>query len=234
VLSSLFKLAIISGVESVIRFYIRRGNDVNARDDRGRSPLLLAASKGDVSVCRLLLDLGADPLVADSEGATVLELAKTKGFTEIADIIKERIAGISGVLSQGAGSEAVAADEFDHNGGKEHTESPPARHDDSLNLKALSLLQKTKGFTENTDLLRQCIAGASGVPSQGVGSEEVPADGFDHNGWEEYIESPPAPHDDTVKLKALSLQNSFSQYEPVHGELPNWPEYDVWQSPWAR
>ncbi|KAF6827873.1 hypothetical protein CMUS01_08819 [Colletotrichum musicola] len=49
--------------------------DIEARDDRGRTPLLSCAREGDVGGIKALLELGADTGVKDDDGETALLLA---------------------------------------------------------------------------------------------------------------------------------------------------------------
>ena len=49
-----------SGGESAIRLHIHRGDDLDARDDEGQTPLMIAAARNKASVCQLLLDAGVD------------------------------------------------------------------------------------------------------------------------------------------------------------------------------
>jgi RNA polymerase primary sigma factor len=65
-------MAALAGVESAVHLQIRMGADVNAKDAKGRSPLVLAASGGHTETCRILLDAGADPLMIDGEGNDAL------------------------------------------------------------------------------------------------------------------------------------------------------------------
>ena len=41
----LLKMAIVGGVESAVKLHVERGDDLNARDDCGFTPLMLAASR---------------------------------------------------------------------------------------------------------------------------------------------------------------------------------------------
>lgn len=77
-LSPLFKLAVLAGAEAAIRFHLRRGDDINATDADGRSPLFLAALKGNAQLCSLLLAEGADPLLPDKEAPAPSELPLAK------------------------------------------------------------------------------------------------------------------------------------------------------------
>lgn len=59
-LNRLLKIAIVAGVESAVRLHIVRGDDLDARDDNGQTPLMIAASRNKASVCQILLDAGVD------------------------------------------------------------------------------------------------------------------------------------------------------------------------------
>jgi RNA polymerase primary sigma factor len=85
----LLKLAAISGVDSSVRLLLRRGVDVNATDNRGRSALMLAAEHGHAKTCRLLLDEGADYTLTDSEGLNALALAQPGRHTDVVLAILE-------------------------------------------------------------------------------------------------------------------------------------------------
>ena len=91
-INRLLKMAVLAGAQAVVHFHIRRGDDINALDDKGRSPLMLAASKGHTETCRILLDAGADPLVLDNEGNDVLSIALATGRFDLAVLLRERLA----------------------------------------------------------------------------------------------------------------------------------------------
>jgi RNA polymerase primary sigma factor len=75
VLNPLFKLAVLSGARLAVQFHIKRGVDINAKDGDGRTPLHLAASRGDAETCRLLLEAGANPTLVDKNGNDTLAVA---------------------------------------------------------------------------------------------------------------------------------------------------------------
>ena len=70
------------GSRRPVEHYLRRGQDVNATDARGRTLLLIAAAKGHAQLCRLLIDAGADASLRDSEGIDALSAATRNGHGE--------------------------------------------------------------------------------------------------------------------------------------------------------
>jgi len=72
-------MATLAGVEASVRMHIDRGDDLDARDGNGMTPLMLAASKNKASICALLLSHGADPGLADAAGRDAMTLARAAG-----------------------------------------------------------------------------------------------------------------------------------------------------------
>ena len=93
-LNRLLKMAVVAGVETAVRLHIRRGDDLNARDDRGRTPLMIAAARNKAGICRLLLDAGVDARLEDASGCDALTIALTAGASESFGII-ELFLGVS-------------------------------------------------------------------------------------------------------------------------------------------
>lgn len=71
-ISSDFSAALRNGDARAIRAALDNGAPVNARDERGNTPLMLAAVYGDVASMKVLLDHGAQINVTNAEGATPL------------------------------------------------------------------------------------------------------------------------------------------------------------------
>jgi RNA polymerase primary sigma factor len=67
-LNPLFRMAVIAGAVSVVRMHISRGDDFDARDVAGLTPLMLAASKDRAEVCEALIDAGANLTLCDPVG----------------------------------------------------------------------------------------------------------------------------------------------------------------------
>ncbi|WP_159077855.1 sigma-70 family RNA polymerase sigma factor [Dickeya dadantii] len=88
-LNPLLRLAAISGVEAAITFHILRGDDLDARDSSGSTPLILAASRRNSGAVRLLLDAGANPTLVDPEGMNALAHALRANCLETIEILSE-------------------------------------------------------------------------------------------------------------------------------------------------
>ncbi|WP_437557713.1 sigma-70 family RNA polymerase sigma factor [Acidithiobacillus sulfuriphilus] len=86
-LNRLLRMAVLAGVESAVRMHVRRGDDLDARDGDGMTPLMLAASKNKAAICALLLGSGADASLTDPSGRDALEIAKASGAAAAALVL---------------------------------------------------------------------------------------------------------------------------------------------------
>ncbi len=86
-LNRLFRMAVLAGVESAVRLHVRRGDDLDARDGDGMTPLMLAASRNKSSICALLLSSGADAFLTDPRGRNALDIAKAANASEVVSVL---------------------------------------------------------------------------------------------------------------------------------------------------
>lgn len=91
-LKPLLKMAALAGIQTAVREHIRRGDDINATDDKGRSLLMLAASRGHTETCRILLEAGADPRSLDNEGNNALSIAIGTGKADLSTLLNDHLA----------------------------------------------------------------------------------------------------------------------------------------------
>ena len=73
----------------VIKFLLEKGSDINARDDKGRTPLMHGAGNGGKTHVQALLDAGADIAAVDNDGHDAI-WHTTDGFRQPqnADLIR--------------------------------------------------------------------------------------------------------------------------------------------------
>jgi len=87
-LSRFLRMAVMAGVESAVQIHIDRGDDLNARDDKGQTPLMLSAARNKAAICKLLLAAGADADLIDPSGRSALGIAQAAGALEAASAIE--------------------------------------------------------------------------------------------------------------------------------------------------
>lgn len=88
----LFKMAVAAGVESAVRLHIDRGDDPDGRDDKGLTPLMIAAARNKANVCRLLLASNANPRLLDPLGRDALSIAQGAGATDAEAVLRLALA----------------------------------------------------------------------------------------------------------------------------------------------
>lgn len=76
-------MAVLRGVEESVRLHLDRGDDVNARDEQGMTPLMLSAYRNNVNICQLLLNAGAASDLLDPQGNDALAIAIKAGAGEV-------------------------------------------------------------------------------------------------------------------------------------------------------
>ena len=77
-----------------MRLHIARGENVEWRDERGFTPLMIAASRDRSAVCVLLMDAGADIRATDSDGRDAFSIARDAGARAAAEVIAQRHASL--------------------------------------------------------------------------------------------------------------------------------------------
>ena len=106
-LSPAFRMALLAGAVESVRMHLRADTDLDATDSRGRSPLILAASRGHLDVCRLLLEAGADPTSKDHAGTDVLAAARSRGHSAVVELLNRALISIGGPPKAGIMPRAV-------------------------------------------------------------------------------------------------------------------------------
>lgn len=110
-LNPLLRLAAISGVEAALTFHILRGDDLDARDSNGATPLILATTRKNKGAVRLLLDAGVNPTLVDLKGMDALAYAIRANCPETVEILTE---ALNKTTSDSAASESAIAEHQEH------------------------------------------------------------------------------------------------------------------------
>ena len=71
-----------------IEYLVRHGADLEQRDGKGDTPLLIAIRQGNHKLAKHLVNAGADVTVKDASGKTVLQIANSMGLRDIALLLK--------------------------------------------------------------------------------------------------------------------------------------------------
>ncbi|KAL1988820.1 hypothetical protein VTN96DRAFT_7704 [Rasamsonia emersonii] len=87
--------AALFGLKNVTEVLINGGFSVEEKDDKERTPLILAAKEGHDGIVKLLLDHSeADAKATDEDGWTALHSAVTGGHDKVVDVLLESISKI--------------------------------------------------------------------------------------------------------------------------------------------
>ena len=184
-LHPLLRLAVVSGVETAVELHIRRGDEIDARDGSGATPLILAASRSKAAVVRLLLEAGANPTLVDPDGMDAMAHAKASGCPET-------ITMLTAALVRASISEHIASD-----------------------VTPLSIFEPTVEIEPPAEMPRvdECANEASS--SEVLSLDDVPLDTSFDDAWEAEEEPVAPEEDASVIQGAIRLQATISEHEPV-------------------
>jgi ankyrin repeat protein len=70
------------------KLLINKGANINAKDSKSRTPLMIAAEKGYIEIVKPLINRGADVNVRRHDGETALGIALQKGNFNTARLLR--------------------------------------------------------------------------------------------------------------------------------------------------
>lgn len=209
-LNRFFRLAVIAGVESAIQIHIDRGDDINARDATGQTPLMLSAARNKAAICMLLLASGADADLLDPSGRNALGIALAAGANEAAKAIK----------MARASSVSIAADPAISNAPGQH--SPDTTPELATEHPATSLPRNDfSPINQPHTALKPTLVD---VPTFELGASDD--DNFDLNGWEAEEDTQPPETDATLSVAAIEIQNSITKHQPIDTSA-SWDDFEA-------
>lgn len=195
--------------------HLRAGTDLDATDTRGRSPLILAASRGHLDICKLLLEAGADPTTKDNAGNDALSVARSLGETALAELLHR--ARISTAEYQG-----------DNDRINRNRTGEEALDEHSLGCKGSTF--------KTTEEIASGAGGDAGKWSHANRRDSVdemvsepPADyndAFDLSAWQEEIETEAPPDDLSCADEAATLQDFLSRHSPIDTD-EEWDDVEI-------
>ncbi|SAL47787.1 RNA polymerase sigma factor RpoD [Caballeronia peredens] len=205
-LSRFLRIAVMAGIESAIQIHIDRGDDLNARDRNGLTPLMLSATRNKPAICKLLLDAGADDGLLDPSGQTALAIAVAAGAHEAAAVLKSAQASI------GAFGDQAPSVPPPSNGPIEVLDAQAPEHP----------AYPIGASVTEADMARH----PAPVIVDDVTEPENTPD-FDLFGWEPEEDRPPPDADLSVAQAASAIQAGITEYEPVDSSV-DWDDIDAY------
>lgn len=106
--------AVTRGSASEIDERVKDGEDVRVRDSNGRTPLIVAAFRGDTAVAKALLDAGANPNALDFQSYDALTIAAVAGDVAMTRLLLAAGASARAITSPYGGTALIAAAHAGH------------------------------------------------------------------------------------------------------------------------
>lgn len=212
-LSQFLRMAVMAGVESAVQIHIERGDDLNARDASGMTPLMLSAARNKPAICKLLLSAGADHDLVDPSGKTALEIAIAAGSEDTAAILGAVGAPIpsfpSSEITLDPEPETAAEPSSDH--GHVAAEATP-------DAPAETSAHPEPETAPAPEFPTEPAAAIGGLDNDGE---------FDLSGWEAE-EEPTRPEANLVVLDSASaIQSAITSHEPIDSSA-EWDDIEVY------
>jgi RNA polymerase primary sigma factor len=84
----MLRIAVLNDSPGAVQSHIDRGHDLDARDEKGRTSLMLAALRGYLNICELLINSGANPLLQDNGGKNAFDIAELNGHSSVMELLR--------------------------------------------------------------------------------------------------------------------------------------------------
>ncbi len=214
-LNRLLRLSVMAGVERAVQIHIDRGDDLNARDANGMTPLMLSAARDKPTICKLLTNAGADHGLLDPSGKTALEIAVAAGASAAAAVL----VSISEPVPKSLPTESTL------DRGQEQASEPrqpcalPAEAAVPIELEVM--VEAPDPHTPAESPAQKPSSSLAAVVNE-LGDAE-----FDLSGWEAE-EEPTRPEADLVVLSSASaVQVAITAHEPIDSSA-EWEEIDAY------
>lgn len=236
-------MAIIAGVESAVKMHIRRGDDLDARDDRGFTPLMIAAARDKAGICRLLLAAGAEPGLTDQSGRDALAIALVAGAAESAHIIGEVLSSVKqeNRIAKGEAANYSEIPSFTIEPlGDERTIETTEVGMAVLNVPSGEIEISTEDGTHTPIGIQDGVNNPGSTDSKQAQSapvfefpdSDMEENSFDLLAWEAEEDGPAPVGNDALAEAAVVLHRVISDHQPVDTS-EDWGEFEVFLPEWA-
>lgn len=206
-LSQFLRMAVIAGVENAVQVHVDRGDDLDARDSHGLTPLMMAAAKNRPTICKILLEAGADASLLSPSGESAFAIAISAGAREAAAILDP---------------------------GQKSTEISSGEVRDSSPISQWREGKKPENRTLAVQSEQQIPVAAEGPMHQLFGQAVAPpaidladVSEFDLSGWEAEDDAPPPEEDPSIAIAAAIHHSAISSHGPVDNSA-NWDDIDAY------
>ena len=234
-LNRLLRMAAMNGVENAIRLHIHRGDDINARDHNGLTPLMLAAARNKSVVCQVLLDAGAESNLISPSGQNALAIAKAVGAHDAVSAIEAVISMASASQTEITWLRPIVSDVVapQHHHVQESIPIQIAAGNQQPDIhqpldNGVSLSEPhfhapiTVEFVENPQ--KYALAKSVPLDANSLGNvDDLPQ--FEQLNWEPEEEVPPPLDDPTLAASAIAIHVQISNHEPIDSST-EWDDFD--------
>lgn len=93
--------AVEAGNEEAVRLYLACGAEVDARDERDWTPLMISSFNGNEHLAMLLIQYGAKVHAQDKNGYTPLHWAAFQGYDKVVDLLIDKGANVNAFSQYG-------------------------------------------------------------------------------------------------------------------------------------
>lgn len=218
-LNRFLRVAILAGAEAAVCLHVGRGDNLNARDSDGMTPLMLAASRNKAQICVLLLAAGADLTLRDSSGRDALGIAKAMGASDAAAILAPRTSTLV----------APGPDESESASASLHSESE--RVEDAAGPAQISAPEpvpeagREAAVHANPEREPAPDAGGEVCSDEVLSAQNREGITEASSGWEPEEDSPPPPADATLAAAASAAHAELSTHEPID-TAEDWEDFE--------
>ena len=236
-INRLLKIAVVGGVEVAVKLHIARGDDLDSRDDRGLTPLMLAAARNKASICQLLIDAGVDLRALDPSGRDALAVARAAEALDSALMIEAALAHrVAQVHQIEPGAQHVAAPDNDRLGeqssehafrvnGNARASSPMDAVKEQSEAPAAREHQVTQGTSSSAGVIvaESFMVAASIEPAC---LDEEDASALDPSGWHADEDRPPPPDNAALAADQAAIQRIIARHAPID-DSADWGHFEA-------